>query len=850
MGILQRTFLGLLGLVLLSAPAGAQMGDRDGEVQAPLPEDLVVPAAPALSPEEELATFVVPDGMRIELVASEPLVVDPVAMAFDDAGRLWVVEMRGFMPNVDGEGEDAPVGTIAVLTDTDGDGAMDERSVFMDELVLPRAIAIAQGGILTIVPPNVLFCRDTDGDGKADERTVIDTGKGGIYSPEHAINGLLPTHDNWFHCANEGVRYGFKGGKWVAQRTSGGGQWGLAKDDLGRFFFNTNSDPLRGDLISSHYAVRNPNLGRAHGVNVRFAKDFEVWPSRINPGVNRGYQPVTLRDDFTLYKVTGTCGPLVYRGDQLADCRGDAFVAEPCGNLVMQYELEDDAGSLRAERSRPGREFMTSTDERFRPVNLYDGPDGGLYVVDLYRGILQHRIFVTSFLRKQILERGLDKPVGLGRIWRIVPEDFERPKAPDMAAASWTELVGYLAHPNGWWRDTAQRLLVEEGQTDPDAHELLREMATSGESALGRMHALWSLDGIGGAREAVLVKALADEDARVLHAAVRVSERLLGTGNSELCDRVAALGRSGDSHLRWQVLLSLGEARTEAADAAMAALLLEGAGAARERSAVISGLNERELTFVERILDGDSANPAPGRAELLFELAKCVSQERRSDRIEHLLTRIAELPIEREWQQEALLEGLLAGRGKGPKGKPALIRLSGEPAASASLAQLAGETARAKAAEVLGALAWPGKPGLAAEDIVRPLTEAEQALFERGRVTYQTVCAQCHQTSGHGDPGKAPPLRGSDWVFGDDRRLARILLHGLTGPITRGGTTWNLDMPAYGEDDESIAAVLTYIRREWGHGADPVLAETVAEQRKAFAERGGPWTEQELKKTD
>jgi len=844
MAISTRSLTGLLGLLLFTSVAGAQMGDRDGEVQGPLPDDLVIPAAPALSAEEELATFVVPDGMRVELVACEPLVNDPIAIAFDDAGRLWVVEMRGYMPDVDGAGEDAPVGSIAVLTDTDGDGRMDERSVFMDKLVLPRAIAIAQDGILTILPPDVLFCRDTDGDGKADERTVIDTGKGGIHSPEHAINGLLPTHDNWFHCANEGVRYGLRDGKWVTQKTGGGGQWGVAKDDLGRFFFNTNSDPLRGDLISSHYAVRNPNLGRASGTNVRFAKDFEVWPARINPGVNRGYQPATLRDDFTLYKVTGACAPLVYRGDQLADCRGDAFVAEPCGNLVMQYELIDEEGSLRAERSRPGREFLTSTDERFRPVNLHDGPDGALYVVDLYRGILQHRIFVTSFLRKQIIERGLANPVGLGRIWRVVPDDFERPTAPDMAAASWTELVGYLGHPNGWWRDTAQRLLVEEGQDDADAHELLREMAVAGESALGRMHAIWALDGIGGAREALLLRALGDEDPRVLHAAVRVSETLMSTGNAKLCEQLGALARSGDPHLRWQVLLSLGEARTDAADDTLAALMLEDASSGRERSAVLSGLAGRELAFVERLLAADAAATAPGRAELLFALAKCISQERRSDRIDELLARIASLTA--EWQQEALLEGSLAGRGKGPKGKPALIRLSAEPAAAAALAALPGEAAGPKAGAVLDALAWPGKVGLAEEDIVRPLTEAEQALFERGRVTYQNVCSSCHQTSGHGDPGKAPPLRGSDWVFGDDRRLARILLHGLNGPITRGGKTWNMDMPAFAEDDESIAAVLTYIRREWGHGADPVLAETVAAQRKAFAERGGPWTVPEL----
>ncbi len=823
----------------------AQNGDRPGEVQPPLPEELSVPSAPALSPLDELATMVVEEGYRVELVAAEPLVNDPVAAEFDEHGRLWVVEMTGYMPDVDGHDEDAPVGMIAVLNDTDGDGRMDSRSTFMDHLVLPRSVHPARGGALVILPGQVLFCRDEDGDGYASEqeRTLIDTFQGGITSPEHALNGFEYTLDDAFRCADGNVRYAWRDGHWIVQRTTGGGQWGITKDDEGRIFFNTNSDPLRGDLFPSRYGLRNPNHGRIWGLNVRIAQSFATWPSRMNPGVNRGYQPGLLREDYTLSRVTAVCGPHIYRGDASAALRGSAFVPEPAGNLVKRYRFTEEGLGLRAEPAYEGREFLTSTDERFRPVNAFGGPDGALYFVDMYRGILQHRMFVTSFLRRQILERGLEEPLGLGRIWRVVPLDFSRPAPLDMRDWTFGRLIGALDSPNGWLRDTAQRVLIEDWDGDPWVLDRLVDLAREGEQPLGRLHALWTLNGLGYLPRQLLLDALADGDGRVVRAAMQLAEPYLATGREEAIRAVQAAGLSGDPRSLHQALCSLGAVRTPDGDRALADILTRDCSSPGLRSAALSGLYQREEAFLESLLDRSTWElPAEGRDILLQLLARATVRNGKGREIERLLE--VALGNGQAWRSEALLRGLLAGRDLGPTGKPAPIRLARRPAGIERLQRLVAEGELAR--EVDQALIWPGKQGVPPEAVIRPLDDDEQEAFERGREIYAAVCTGCHQGSGRGEGGKAPRLRGSPWVLGSQQRLVRILSQGLVGPLEIDGEVWDLEMPALSGSDQELADVLTYVRREWGHGADPVTAETVHSVRAREHDRPGPWTVREL----
>jgi mono/diheme cytochrome c family protein/glucose/arabinose dehydrogenase len=844
---LPRTTLASLLLLPMATLLGApQAGDTPGQPRPPpLPDGLAVPTAPALSPEEELATFELPEGLRIELVAAEPLLNDPVMATFDGQGRLWVVEMTGFMPNADGAGEQEPVGSIAVLDDDDGDGRMDRRTVFLDKLVLPRAVAPTRGGALVIAPPDVLFCRDTDDDGRADVIEVVDTGLGGIQSPEHAPNALLPTLDNTFACSKHTRRYRFTDGDWTSEAVPLAGQWGLTQDDEGRLLFNTNSDPLRAHLVDSAYSQRHPLHGNIAGVDVQLAADRSAWPSRMTTGVNRGYLPETLRDDWTLRNVTAACSPWVFRGDALrAEDRGAVFVCEPSGNLIQRYILEqDDSGKLSARNPHVGRDFLTSTDERFRPVNMMGGPDGALYVVDFYRGILQHRIFMTSWLRAQVLDRQLETPLGRGRIWRILNEEGTRSQQPALDTADSAGLLKALESTQGWRRDRAQQALVENYSGDAMLVASLREVSRSAQAPLTRLQALWTLSGLKALSADDVEHALRDKDARVRRAAVRLSEPFLGA-RSNLVAMLLTLDRAQNEQpsVRHQVLLSLGASPAETCTVALAEAITRDAATPERRSAVLSALAGRGPAFLTHLLNDPAwSHPGAGRELFLRLLARDIGRTQITENLEAVLQWAVNSNTRSDFR-EALLGGLLEAQPTNRLGKPGRLPLATRPTTWNALLESPGEQA-ARLAEVL---TFPGHPTPDIRIDIQPLSETDRANFQAGHALYTAACARCHQPSGHGQPGLAPRIRNSPWVLGDPRRLIRILLHGLRGPILVDGSTWDLDMPALAGDDKQMAAVLTYIRREWGHGAEPITAQDVSAVRLATSSREEPWTAAEL----
>ncbi len=831
-------------LLAACAPALAQRGDVKGEEQPPLPDAWRKPPPAVRSAEESLAEFRVDAGLRVELVASEPLVKSPVCAAFDERGRLYVCEMTSYMRDIDGADEGRPDGVVALLEDLDGDGRMDKRSEFLSGLVLPRAVAPTRGGVLVIAPPELLFALDTDGDGRADETRVLERGLAGLASPEHAINGLHYALDNWFWCANAPVRYRWNGATLERGRTAGGGQWGISEDARGRIFFNDNSNPLRCDLYPSHYAVRNPALGVAAGMNVNIAKGVRPAPPHTTPGVNRGYRKGLLVDG-RLNEFTGACSPLIFEGDGLPErYRGSAFVAEPCANLVHRFELSTDAdGAPRASTAPPDGAFLSSPDERFRPVHLFEGPDGALYVADMARGVIQHRLFVTSWLRAQALERKLEAPIERGRIWRVVAG--ERRKSSDLGAVSWTELGDALDSGNRWTRKTAQRLFVEEaplapGVIEAQALEVLRERARGASTELGRLHALWALDGLGESQPELARMLWWGERGSDPINGARLMERALREGDDERLNWWLTRARFAPAAQQRAVVLALGSiANSAAAQQAWMQFAKVCAGDELGRGMLLSAGHGAELELAATWLADEERGEA---AALLTQLAACVVRDGRPARVQTLLELIAKRANDSE--AKALARGALDGCGKDAKGARRALRIEREP--QSLLARLERENAPSELRELAALAVWPGKPG-AESHWPAELSAEQRALAERGRALFEQTCASCHQLSGRGDVGLAPPLRDSPWVLGDPDVLARVVLHGLRGPLTLDGFTWDGEMPAHELSDDELAGLLTYLRREWGHGADPVAPQFVREVRSKHAARRSAWSVEELR---
>ena len=826
--------LALSVALLVSTAALSQTGDAPGDVPPSLVPAELIPNTRALSAEEERKTFQVAPGYRVELAASEPLVGDPIFAQFGPDGRLWVVEMRGYMPDIHGNHEDEPVGRIVILSDADGDGRFDQSKVFLDQLIMPRTVLPIGDGALVSAPPMLWYCPDKNGDGKADEKILVAQDAGAqtipgrpeLANPEHGANSPLWALDNWIYFAEYAARFRWRGaGAFERSLSSTRGQYGLSQDDFGRLYYNFNSGHLQGDMWPSHYRLRNPHFARSGG-RINPPVNQAVWPIRVTPGTNRAYIPENM-DGHKLKNFTAACSPWIYRGDLFpADALGNAFACEPALHLVKRDFLTLEKGKLIAREAYEKREFLASTDERFRPVSLTTGPDGALYVIDFYRGIIQHRISLSPYLEKYIKDHDLVEPRGLGRIWRIVPENAKTRPAPNLAQLGSAELVAVLAHTNSWHRETAQRLLVE--RADAAAVPPL-EALTRGDAALGRLHALWTLDGMGKSTWTVVEPALADADARVRNAAVRIAEGFFaGKERSAVQAGLIALSATeSDSQVQTQIALTLGECKDLGADKALAAMASRVPDHPYLAEAILSGVKGRELELLEHCLaTGSGKSLIPG-------LAGCVAAERSPARVSRLLALAAKTGAT---PRRTLLSGFASDaadftrRTVKLEAKPALLDLPGTE-------------------KVAAMLTWPGKPAPAGFKPPRPLTADEQARFEMGKALYAGVCAGCHQPSGSGLDGVAPPLIDSEWVTGSPERISRIVLHGVRGYITVKKKRYQLDMPPLGAlGDEPLAAILTYLRREWEHGAEPIAPDFLKAVREKEARRTDSWTEQELLK--
>jgi len=618
----------LFGCAEIKATLLFQQGDSEGEVQNAVEKQWDVPDAPVRSPKEARELFRLPAGYVIEAIATEPLIQDPVDCSWDASGRLWVVEMNTFMPNADGDGELEPNCSIAILSDDNGDGIFDQRTTFLEGLVLPRSVCLVPGGVVAILPPEIVFLQDTDGDGVVDTREVLsEQVSAGLSNPEHAANSLTLGLDNWLYVANHDQRYRRVEGSWIAEPCASGGQWGMSQDPWGRLAFNYNSSCVHVNLVPPSAVLRNP-VFRGSGTNVSTNASREVFSSRMNPGVNRGYRKGTLREDGSLAHLTGACAPAWFTGTGLDDAdRGRLFHCEPCANLVQRYDVEEDDGRIQATLLGNSKDFdfLTSTDERFRPVNLRVGPDGSLYVVDLYRGILQHRVFLTSFLRRQAEERGLVETHGLGRIWRIRHEKSPVEEVVDLSLATSLELVQFLSHANAWQRRTAQRLLLEQDASE-DLIAALNHLAFQGASGMGRVHALWTLEGLGKLESAAVLEAYKNSrDAKWSIQLLKVAAPFLDELHN--IKKLSTYPTPWSREVRWQLAFSLGESQSTIALGMLMDLFHSDPSDTILRDAILSSLGGREhLAILQLPTDAEDDSL---QADFLKELVQCVMQRKK-----------------------------------------------------------------------------------------------------------------------------------------------------------------------------------------------------------------------------
>ena len=843
--------------------AAAQKGPLTSQLNRPWPAAVQRKQPkfpPSLSPAQELKTFHMAPGYQVQLVASEPLVQDPIVAEFDGNGRLWVVEMQGYAVGQKMVNEEEPVGDVAILEDTDGDGVYDKRTVFQDKLILPRALKILDKGCALIgEPPNLVKSCDTNGDLKADTKEVIKDGFGRRGNIEHAANGLYWGMDNTINVSEHNYNVLPKdGGKFEIVPNLVRGQWGVTQNDGGLIFRNFNTDPLFVDYIPPSYYVRNPDLTRTMGLyeNLVDQEKSAVWPVRPTLGVNRGYRPEVPRPDGSAYYYQGVSSPLIYRGTALPELYGDAIVVDSPTNLVHLVKVNNDgAGNIAGQDFWPKGEFLASTDERFRPVWLTPSWDGSVLIVDMYRGVSQDEPIQTDYLKNYIMQHRLWDGIHKGRIYRIIHTGMQPARAkPNMIEETPEQLVAHLSEADGWWRDTAQQLLVQ--RNDKSVVPALKQLAISASDARTRVQAVWTLAGMGSLDAETVTHALGDGDAYVRNAGLRGAEPFLAKGDAAI--QAAVLKKADDSNwqVRRQLAASLGELPREARVTPIVALMKKYSSDQITADAGISGLKGQEAEALNQLLADSNANP-----DTVEMLSGAAAKSRDAGQMEKLIA------VATNNQQSAKLRlavlngantGLIGaearrnsgvvsgGRAGGvgglfnrPRAVVKSLALSAEPVALTTMAKESGELGVA-AKTVVDNLTWPGKPAPPAPKNTR--TPAEEVAFKAGQGVYATNCAGCHQDQGQGAPRVAPALAGSKIVTGRPDMPLRVLLNGKDGSIG--------EMPPLGQSlsDEQLAQVLTYIRGSFGNTAAPINAELAKEYRLSYAFRKKPWTDQELEK--
>ena len=513
------------------------------------------PPVQSRSPEETIKSMEIAKGYHLETVLHEPDIKEPVAISFDGDGRIFVAELRTYMQDIDGTGEHDHKSRVSLHWSSKGDGVYDKHTVFVDNLLLPRILLPLDKGRVLIgeTDTNDLYIyTDTDGDGVADKKELFYQGGGRGGNLEHQPSGPVWAIDNWLYTSYNAYRLRWSpDGQTLKEPTApNGGQWGVSQDDWGKLWF-VNAGGERGPLnFQTHI------LYGAFNTRDQFAPDYEsVWPI-VGLGDVQGGEKRYRPEDGTLNHFTASCGGEIYRGDKLPELRGELFFGEPVGRLVRRTKITMEEGVTILSNPHEKSEFIRSTDPLFRPVNCNTAPDGTLFITDMYRGIIQEGNWVMngSYLRKAVRQHGLDKPVGMGRVYRLVQDGVAPGPQPKMNSETPAQLVAHLAHPNGWWRDTAQKLLVLK--QDATVVPALSIMARNHKDPLARLHALWTLEGLDALTPEIVRAKFKDENPQLRAAALRMCETLYKKGDTSFGADIQAATKDPNGDVVLQALLT------------------------------------------------------------------------------------------------------------------------------------------------------------------------------------------------------------------------------------------------------------------------------------------------------
>lgn len=553
-----------------------QMATKTAAVAPPVATTLAVvskadstppPLAPfsiaTLTPEQSQRAFVLPEGYHMELVASEPMITEPVAIAWDGNARMYVAQMETYTQDADGTGTKDKKSRVMLLEDTNNDGKMDKSTVFIKDLMLPRMLLCVNHELLVNETDtyDIFSYKDTNGDGVADERKAVYVlGKVAPGNLEHQRSGLDWNLDNYIYQTVDPIRFRYVGGmlKPDSLHSGSNGQWGLTHDNYGRLYYSRGG----GENAGSGFQI-NPKYGALEFADAYSEEKFSpVWSRISNPEVQGGAP--RLRPDSTLNHFTSGNGQSIFRGDRLpADLVGDYLINEPVARIIRRAKVVNREGKTYLENVYDHKEFIASTDFFFRPVNTYTGPDGLLYIIDMNRGVIQESNWTKkgTFLRGKIDQYGLDKVNQRGRIWRLVHDGHKPGPKPQMLDMPAADLVKYLEHANGWWRDNAQKQIILLG--DKSVIPSLKAIAAGQKqaSALGRLHALWTLEGLEAIDKELLTATLKDTDAQVRRASIWISERYIKQGDSALIAQLGKLADDENFDVKTQLLLSLGASK-------------------------------------------------------------------------------------------------------------------------------------------------------------------------------------------------------------------------------------------------------------------------------------------------